>query len=65
MLAVVNRMEEKDQNKQRDYEKIARSLWNHPNIDKGKKRKGKTADAMVKSKKIFSQIFSHSIMRLM
>ena len=58
MLAVVKRMEEKDQNKQKAYEKIARSLWNHPNIDKSKKRRGKTADAMVgKSKKIFSQIF--------
>ena len=55
MLAVVKRMEEKDQNKQKAYEKIARSLWNHPNIDKSKKRRGKTADAMVgKSKKIFS-----------
>ena len=51
MLAVGKGKEEKDLEKQQDYVTIARRLWNHPNIDKGKMRNGKTVDKMVKNKK--------------
>ena len=60
MLALKFFKKEKDPNKREDFEKIAESLVKHPKIDLNRKKNGKTASEMFKSKKIID-IFTRVI----